>query len=88
MLPEDLWVNVMASEVVLASLSCSVLWTVPLNGGWRMLTKYLEVSVKAGRGCIILPLLLCPMDCPFKWRLEDATLPMACPFKWRLEDAT
>ncbi len=30
-------------------------------GGWRVLPEYLEVSVKAGRGCMSLPLLLCPL---------------------------
>jgi hypothetical protein len=28
-----------------------------------MLPEYLEVGVKAGRGCISLPLLLCSMYC-------------------------
>jgi hypothetical protein len=32
----------------------------------------LEVGVEAGRGYIILPLLLSPIDCPLKWRLGDA----------------
>jgi hypothetical protein len=36
-----------------------------------MIPDYFEVGVKAARDCISLPLLLCPMDCPLKWRLED-----------------
>jgi hypothetical protein len=38
-----------------------------------MLHEYLEVGVEAGKGCIILPFLLCPKDCHLKRRLGDAT---------------
>jgi hypothetical protein len=61
-----------------------------------MLPEYLEVGVEAGRGCIILPILLCLMNCPLKWRLGGylsisrseviSACPLDCLLKWRLED--
>jgi hypothetical protein len=40
-----------------------------------LIHEYLEVGVEAGRDDIIPPLLLCPLDCPLKWRLEADMIP-------------
>ncbi len=56
----------MLAEDVLASR-----YGLPLKLRLGKLPEYLEVGVEAGRCFISLPLLLCPMNCPFKWRLED-----------------
>jgi hypothetical protein len=51
MIPEYFEVGEEARRVCIILRSSSVIWTLPLSRGWRMLPEYLEVSVEAGGGC-------------------------------------
>ncbi len=72
-------------RILLCPLDCPLKWRLEdeyleVNIGsvkavrdWRIEHEYLEVNMEGDRVNIRLPILICPLDCPFKWRLEDAS---------------